>query len=270
MVTFARRCIDPVAEAARRVVSATFGVDVECWDDGARQGAYDLRCVHEGRSYAIEAKRVVDETFRAAEKASKDAGHIYDERLKHCWIVRLKHSASWKRARLELPTLLLLAEQEYLAGVHDLHDLHTVGPFTRGTATLLEGLGVTSARPVPSTTEHPSWFYMFPEGFGGVVPSIEELPDYLSKLLGDERMETLRRQLAAADTDERHAFLVIGWEDMTGVSLDTEGVGLPTTDPELPAPLTGVWCTSVMTTPRVMYWVRGKGWGEGVAPPEVE
>jgi hypothetical protein len=56
---------DPSAALARRYIAATLGIaedEVEQWDAGGRQGAYDLRYEHHGRAVAVEAKSVVDTT----------------------------------------------------------------------------------------------------------------------------------------------------------------------------------------------------------------
>jgi hypothetical protein len=55
-------------------------------------------------------------------------------------------------------------------------------------------------------------FYLVPEPWGGWEQSIEALPAFVSDLLAEPHMARLRRQLADAKVNERHAFLFLGWD----------------------------------------------------------
>ena len=72
---------DWAAELARQYIEATLNVPVETWDRGGRQGAHDLRYDHEGRSTAVEVKRIVDSDYRAMEDRIAKTGYVRDNRL---------------------------------------------------------------------------------------------------------------------------------------------------------------------------------------------
>jgi hypothetical protein len=78
------------------------------------------------------------------------------------------------------------------------------------TAAHLDRLGVTSLWSQPNL-KHPPGFYLLPEPWGGWKQGIEALPAFVSDLLAEPHMGRLRRQLADAEVDERHAFLLLGW-----------------------------------------------------------
>ena len=251
---------DWAAELARQYIEATLKVPVETWDRDARQGAHDLRYDQEGRSTAVEVKLVVDADYRALEKRIAKAGYVRDSRLTRTWSLRLKHRTRVDQALRDVPNLLMHLEQR---GWQDrrLWDLRKSDPVT---AARLERLGVTSLWSQRPTLKHPPGFYLMPEPWGGWEQGIESLPAFLSDLLADPHMSRLRRQLADAEVDERHAFLFLGWEHMESVLLHSRDTReLPVAAPKLPEPIDGLWVASLSETTRVAAWVPRRGWFEG-------
>jgi hypothetical protein len=105
------RDTDFFADLAAQYIGATLGVEVERWDTNGRQGAHDLRYEHDGRSVAVEVKRILDLDFRQMEGALDKTSYVRDERLQRSWDVLLRHGASISQARQEIPGLLVLLEQ---------------------------------------------------------------------------------------------------------------------------------------------------------------
>jgi hypothetical protein len=258
---------DLSAALARKYVAATLGVDVEEWDRDGRQGAYDLRCELNGRSVAVEAKSVVDEDFRRMGARISALGYVREERLGRLWVVYLRHGADVRAARRGLPALLgafetrgwdnsvrwrlALADDERLDEEAD-------------------RLAVTGAWSHEPTEKHPPGFYVQPESWGDWPGARRDLSSYVGDLLGDEDsgiVRDLRRQLGAAHADERHAFLVVGWEFTEGWSLTDPEIDLPAEPPRLPSPIDGVWLASFSSGTRVVAWLPGRGWIEGRREP---
>lgn len=168
------------------------------WDVPPRQGAHDLRYVHQGRTVAVEVKLLVDSDYRAAETEADKTGYLECTELNKSWMVDLHHTASWKKARRAVPHVLVELEDLRWPGGGDFWRL-------RGRASTLrariEAMGVESAWPIDPTEMHPPGFYLMPAGWGGGVPGINDLPDFLDRQLASASMEKLRQQLADADAD---------------------------------------------------------------------
>jgi hypothetical protein len=251
---------DWAAELARQYIQATLNVPVESWDRCARQGAHDLRYNHEGRSTAVEVKLLVNADYRALEERIARTGYVRDSRLTRMWDLRLKHGVRVDQALREVPDLLMRLEQR---GWLDrrLWLLRKRDPVT---AADLARLGVTSLWSQRPTLKHPPGFYLMPEPWGGWEQGMEALPAFVSDLLAEPYMARLRRQLADAEVDERHAFLLLGWEHMESVLLHSRDTReLPASAPKLPEPIDGLWVASLSETTRVLAWVPRRGWFEG-------
>jgi hypothetical protein len=96
------------------------------------------------------------------------------------------------------------------------------------------------------------------------------LPAFVGDLLDDDDStlaQNLRRQLGAATTDERHAFLFVGGEHAVVWPLMTPSDDLPVEPPTLPSPIDGVWMASFSFETRVLAWLPGAGWIEGRRKP---
>jgi len=131
------------------------------------------------------------------------------------------------------------------------------------TAAHLDRLGVTSlwSQPNPQASTR-----LLPTAgaVGWLEAGIEALPAFVSDLLAEPHMGRLRRQLADAEVDERHAFLFLGWEHMESVLLHPRKTrDLPAAAPKLPEPIDGLWVASLLETTRVLAWVPLRGWFEG-------
>jgi hypothetical protein len=198
---------DWAAELARQYIEATLNVPVETWDRDARQGAHDLRYDHEGRSTAVEVKRVVEADYQAFADRIARTGYVRDSRLTRMWDLRLKHGARVDKALRGVPELLLRLEQRGWLE----RRLWLLRKSDSVMAASLDRLGVTSLWSQRPTLKHPPGFYLMPEPWGGWEQGIEALPTFVSALLVEPHMARLRRQLAYAEVAERHAFLFLGW-----------------------------------------------------------
>ncbi|MDZ5447797.1 hypothetical protein U2F26_34715 [Micromonospora sp. 4G57] len=251
---------DSAAEFAGLCVQATLRVPVETTDRRDGQRAVDLRANYAGRTLAIEVKRVVDAALRESSVAASRLGYVRDERLRLSWHVSLEHRANWKDAAANLPRILLELEALNFPGGPPWH-LASVE------ALLEEDLGrlrVGGLWPSPPTEKHPPGFYLMPEGWGAAVPGIEAIPDFLGSLLADDAMARLRAQLRAANADERHAFLWLGWENAEAWALDEPGEKLPATTPQLPEGIDAVWVGGTTVGARLIAWLPRRGWINGV------
>jgi hypothetical protein len=176
------------------------------------------------------------------------------------WSLRLKHGARVDQALRNVPDLLIHLEQR---GWLDrrLWLLRNRDPVT---AASLDRVGVTSLWSQRPTLKHPPGFYLMPEPWGGWEQGIEALSAFVSDLLAVPHMARLRRQLANAQADERHAFLFLGWEHMESVLLHPrEAREVPAAAPILPEPIDGLWLASLSETTRVLAWDPRRGWFEG-------
>lgn len=254
---------DPSAELAKRCISSLLGVHVEYWDLPPRQGAYDLRYERGGKAIAVEVKLLVDSHYRAAEAEAVKAGYVRCSDLNRSWSVDLDHTASWKKARRALPQLLRQLEDVGWPGGGDFWRLRSVAS---GLRVQVEDLGLNSAWPVEPTEMHPPGFYLMPAGWGGGVPGVDALPEFVSQQVACESMSKLRRQLADAETDERHAFFVVGWEHMIITALTDASEELPTAAPDLVEGVDAVWVTPMTTSSRVLAWLPDEGWMHAPAP----
>jgi len=181
------------------------------------------------------------------------------------WDVRLRWGARFNRALREFVDLLVGLEQSGW-GDEPQWELGNVDPVMEAN---LDRLGVTELWIHPPTPKHPPGLYLMHESWGGGVPGVEALPTFVSELLSGPRMQRLRRQLADAEVNERHAFLFVGWEHMEAMPLhDSEKRDLPLTAPKLPQSVDGVWLASLSASTRVLAWVPGRGWFEGRAKAE--
>lgn len=257
---------DFFADLAAEYIEATLGVQVEVWEAGERQGGHDLRYEHDGRSVAVEVKRIVDADLQQMEAAIQRSGYVRDERLQQMWSVLFRHGTSISQARQEIPGVLVLLEQTGWLNVWEMWQIRSSQPWL---AAWLDRLGVEHLWGDPPTEMHPPGFFLMPVPWGGFEHSVDALPPFASDLLASESapMATLRRQLQDAEADERHAFLFIGPEYTEGWPLMParagEEIDLPTTSPTLPEPIDGLWLTSMSVATRVIAWLPGTGWIEG-------
>ena len=102
-----------------------------------------------------------------------------------------------------------------------------------------------------------------PEGVIVIGQSVEALLRFVEEYIAGEKGEDLRRQLADADADERHGFIVVGYELAEAAALEPGDTDLPARAPELPAPLDGLWIGTNYRGGRLIAWLPDRGWFEG-------
>lgn len=262
------RDTDHFADYAAQCIAATLRVEVEPWDRGGRQGAHDLRYEHEGRSVAVEVKRVVDEDYRQMQGEIDKQVYQPHERLSRLWHVRLRDGAWIKALRRELPDILAFLDEIGWDRPHQAWQLRRTFP---ALADRLKALGVWTLYPTRPTEAHPPGYFLHHEGWSRWgEDDIDELVSFACAYLTGDRGEvvTLRRQLHGAQTDERHAFLFIGLEHtvgwlLTAAPIEGAELSLPTRPPTLPEPVDGLWLTGWSPVGRVIAWRPHVGWIEG-------
>lgn len=249
--------MDPGASLAKRCIEKVLGVPVEHWDRPPRQNAHDLMFVDGDRRVAVEVKQVVNEAHRAAESEASKRGYTRLGKVHQMWDVRLRHTARWRVAEQHIPAILERLEQ---IGWRNDQELWQLRYIDRQLHDYLERLGVESLWTHPPTDLHPPGYYLTPDGWGGIVPSVDDLARFVTDLLASDGMARLRAQLAHADADVRHAFLIFGWERMEADALIDGPTVMPESPPTLPSPIDGLWLTSMVTTSSILAWLPGRGW----------
>ncbi|KIF70058.1 hypothetical protein HY68_18195 [Streptomyces sp. AcH 505] len=246
---------DVAAQLASRCISRTLGVQVELNDTGGRQGACDLLLTYERRIIAVEVKLIVDPSHRAADSKSSQLGYTLRSDLAYSWTVHLVREKKWKRALVRIPSLLVELEASGAtpSTAHHFwqHDVALLLEF--------EQLGIDAVFCVPQTEKHPPGYYVMPASWGGGVPEIDQAVSSACELICGRAMTKLRKQLAAADADERHAFLIYGWEYMEALPL-SHGVVLPSFAPTLPSGIDGIWLSTTASDSSVIVWTSSAGW----------
>jgi hypothetical protein len=247
--------LDVAAEVARGCVSRTLDVPVETNDTSGKQGAHDLSLSYRGRSIAIEVKLVVDPRHRAAGSKSSQLGYTRHTGLRYSWIVQLDPDVNWKPALARLPDLLPELERRgYLPSSAHFMWHHDVEMYLQ-----LHGLGFDGLSCIPPTEKHPPGFYVLQASWGGIVPEVDAAVTSACDLIKDPKMAKLRKQLSDALADERHAFLIYGWEHLEAVPFSQDGP-LPEVVPDLPAGIDGVWLSSTATGSPAIAWLPDRGW----------
>ncbi|WP_416530934.1 hypothetical protein [Streptomyces coelicoflavus] len=246
---------DVAAQLASRCISRTLDVPVEVNDTDGRQGAHDLLLTSKGRTIAIEVKLVVDPKHRAADAKSSQLGYTLRPDLIYSWTVHLAQEKKWQRALARAPSLLVELETRGATPrtAHHFwqHDVELLLEF--------EQLGIDAVFCVPPTEKHPPGYYVMPASWGGGVPEIDQAVSSACELMSSRAMTKLRKQLAAANADERHAFLIYGWEYMEAVPLSQEGA-LPGLAPTLPPGIDGVWLSTTASDSPTIVWTSEAGW----------
>ncbi|MBT2383676.1 hypothetical protein [Streptomyces sp. ISL-11] len=247
-----RERIDVAALIARQCIAVTLGVDVEVHDVDGKQGAHDLAFAYDGRDCAAEVKLVVDPAQREVEAKAGKFGYRVDNRLRHSWTVYLSPGRRWNTALTQIPALLSRVE---VAG-----DKVLAHPWRRGELSEhLDRIGVDDLVCVPPTEKHPPGYYVMPAPWGGGVPSMDEAVASACQHLASQVMRKIRKQLANAQADEKHAFLFYGWEYMEAIPFSRDDE-FPRAAPQLPAGVDALWLTSTLHESAVVVWLPDRGW----------
>jgi hypothetical protein len=253
---------DWMAGLATDYIRATLGVEPEPWDICGRMGAHDLRYEQDGRTVAVEVKAVVDQRLRKMDDAIRRADYVAAAELTQLWVVYLRVGTDIRRARAGLPPLLAEFESRGWDAVPPVPDTRV-----STLAEQLDRLHVVSAHSQAATAAHPPGFAMLPEQLWTWEQQTPGLAAFVSDALNDPGsvpMQTLLRQLRDAENvDERHAFLFVGWEHPSSWPLMSAGGELPTEQPQLPAPIDGVWIATFSAETRLVAWLPRRGWIEG-------
>jgi hypothetical protein len=123
----------------------------------------------------------------------------------------------------------------------------------------LNDLGITSMVCLAPTEMHPPGYYMLLDGWGGMVPEVDNAVSSACKLIASQKMEKLRTQLANAKVDERHAFLIYGSEFLEAIPFGESGT-LPSAPPDLPDGVDGVWFSTLRFGSATVAWLPTRGW----------
>jgi hypothetical protein len=169
---------DLFADLAAQYIAATLGVTPEPWDVSKRQGAHDLRYEYQGRSVAVEVKRVVSEDFRQMEGELDKLPYQRDDRLRRSWHVLLRHDANIGCARERVPSLLMLLEDAGWVDVWEIWRLRSSQPRLAGG---FDALGVSDLWGNEPTEKHPPGFRLTPAPWSAFEPDIDALPAFASE-----------------------------------------------------------------------------------------
>lgn len=246
---------DVAAGVAGRCIGDTLSVEVIPNDVDGRQGEYDLKLIYEERTIAVEVKRVVDPLHQEAGNKSSALGYTRQQNLTYSWWASLTPTKRWNRALERMPTLLLELEQHGFCpdNAQQLrrHDLQLLFH--------LNDLGIKSLICLTPTEKHPPGYYMLQDAWGGMVPEMDDAVTSACKLIASRKMDKLRNQLAKAEADERHAFLIYGSEFLEAIPFSEPGA-LPSAPPDLPDGVDGVWFSTLKFGSAAVAWVAARGW----------
>lgn len=247
--------VDVAAILAGRCISSTLGVEVTLNDSDGQQGAHDLLFIYQGRTIAAEVKLVVDPLHRAAGAKSSQLGYTRQPSLTYSWTVHLRQEKSWKRTLARIPSLLAELEER---GTNP-GTAHRIWQHDIDLLTEFEHRGIDSVSCMPPTEMHPPGYYVMQAPWGGGVPEIDRVVSSACELMSSPSMAKLRKQLADATADERHAFLIYGWEYMEAIPLSEDGP-LPSSVPTLPQGIEAVWLSTTSRDSPAIAWMPDTGW----------
>lgn len=245
--------------AARKIVSHTLGVPVECYDDNSQPSMVDAVIRYpDGRVGAVEVVADHDRQFNELWRALERRRHVTTvEGLGHAWNVVLYHHADLRRVDQALPELLIGLE----AGGHvDLKRVRRTDDWHL--ADLAASVGVRMAFTVqnyPAGTVH-----LRAEGWTSVVePSGAAVGAWVLGVLERHpgKAEKLRRHSTAS---ERHIFIwaTIGssYEVQRCLEPEESAFGLLLGPPPVPEGITHLWVAGSMATQSAIAWSRDRGW----------
>ena len=129
------------------------------------------------------------------------------------------------------------------------------------TPSLLARYGIRSMTGSPETSR-PGAIYLHPSGDGGMVGDAEGFTGWIQAEIETPLLTGKVAKLQRTGRPEQHLGLRIHESASMPFHLTyhlLDGIEIPTTDPDLPASLTGVWIVGRWKAP-VLWWSRSNGW----------
>jgi hypothetical protein len=240
-------------EWARQMMEAALGLPVVQHDDGSRPGMHDLE-IHltdETRA-AVEVTAAADPDCLALWKLMNgDDERWIEDDLQGGWMVSLRPTARARRLRAELPGLLREMEALGVSGFRHPR------PHRDGLEAAAADLGLAGLH--QGGTDFPGSIYItIEEGLGRTAGWTDNSPgtfiEWVGEFLASLDLADVRGKLAAAGSQDRHAFILVpGFTTAPfGVASLLMGHGTPRGIPVLPQEITHVWLAST--------WSIGTGW----------
>lgn len=239
------------------------GVEVRIHDDGSQAGMHDLDILYSvDRSGAVEVTTATDPGSTELWRLINPPGFPWIEPgLRGGWFLTLSPTASARRLRAELPSLLADLEASGVAEFSGAGDWRARSDDRAERLRIVHGAQGGTSRPgsIYFTIELPL------EQSGGAVPETgDPVAAWVSEWTKDPVRSDNLSKLGRSHCQERHLVVILRGFSGTpfGVAglLMRDGAPLPEIDPELPAEVTHLWVWSGWNSGDVFRWTRQLGW----------
>lgn len=248
----------PEERSAQRILSANLGREVVCHDDGSQNGMYDLRVgPPDCPELAVEVVGAVDRVATETWNVGPAKGPLCVP-SKSDWIVSLVPHAHIKSVKQDIGRVLLLLEARDIGNLFVDHRLERTDPSLFRD---LSSLGIADA--YRYRVDGTGTVHLTMGGTGGVVDEHgESIPEWIASFLCDVAQRDVLSKLDRSGAASRHVFVFVA---MNGAPFPVESylkmgpVHIPSTAPDLPPPITGVWIIADGQT-RGPRW-DGTAWG---------
>jgi hypothetical protein len=232
---------------AQQITEKELNCPVVIHDDGSQPSMYDQRIgAVEAPDVAIECVGAVDSVFTETWNVSPGKGPLRLA-IKGDWIIGIAREAHIRTIKQHIESILRKLEER---DVSEVRVGHLLKRHDSQLLQELEALGIRHAScfRMPGTGR----VHMTTEGVGGFVDSAGSvLPHWIEEFLRDPSREDVLFKLRHTSAQERWVFVPVThrgapWpvESYLTGELDC----LPTTEPNLPSPVTGIWVASTFGT----------------------
>ncbi len=262
-------------EWAQRVMSSALGCRVEQHDDNSKQSMFDLRV---GSAEAPE--RVIEVVSAVDEERMKTLNTVCPEPIEMTgvtggWTVEIKPEARMVDLCKQLPEVLQSLQD---SGLTFVPVDHLMRRDHRGIYDQLVSLKVNCVSGCGAVGSGKVRFMM--EGLGGRIDSTgSAISEWVGRWLGEPERKDVLRKLGDTEAPVRDVFIVVrtaglnwGVVDSYLSGISSVGFKVPSGEPHLPEPVTGVWIASQIAfgDPLGIWWNREKWATMRVAGPDID
>jgi hypothetical protein len=232
---------------AQQIIEKELDCTVAIHDDNSQPHMYDLRIgAVEAPDVAIECVGAVDSDFTETWKRGPGRGPLH-LKVKGNWTIGITWKTQIRTIERHIePILQNLEEQD----VSEVRVDHFLKRDDSGLHKELESLDIryVSCFRMPGTGR----VHMIPDGVTGFVDAAgSALPQWIEEFLCDPKQEDVLAKLRRTSAQERWVYVPVTfggapwpvWSYLMG-----ELECLPTTEPNLPSPVTGIWVASTFGT----------------------